>query len=328
MLIKPETRQMFVNLGYESKACNKLKNDSRDDEFLVSRILFLTTYGTNIKLLALIDQYHLADNIAQNLARHAKLLTGKASKAKADPMEDMALTETAKLLFNVSHFCAERVDSFTPAIPHIITLICKHDLPPTNALDPPFGPLVNALISLNLASKDVASALFPRNEQSAVAERLIRILDKSVRQPGDSELEQTVTPLVTVIRRVHDMASGSVRDHIRGQLLPTDQDRQKVLGRGDSLPSILLRHSTNPMTPQLRDAISHLLFDMSDKDASKFVQNVGYGFASGFLFQNNLPIPRRLPRPSAPGALREYREWSIPLPASSSMRRSSPTSRR
>ena len=30
---------------------------------------------------------------------------------------------------------------------------------------------------------------------------------------------------------------------------------------------------------------------MSDKDAKNFVQNVGYGFASGFLFQHNVPIP-------------------------------------
>jgi hypothetical protein len=30
---------------------------------------------------------------------------------------------------------------------------------------------------------------------------------------------------------------------------------------------------------------------MSERDASKFVENVGYGFASGFLFQNNVAIP-------------------------------------
>ncbi len=37
--------------------------------------------------------------------------------------------------------------------------------------------------------------------------------------------------------------------------------------------------------------ISSLLFELSNKDAQKFVQNVGYGFASGFLFQHNVPIP-------------------------------------
>jgi hypothetical protein len=33
------------------------------------------------------------------------------------------------------------------------------------------------------------------------------------------------------------------------------------------------------------------LFELSGKDARNFVQNVGYGFASGFLFQHNVPIP-------------------------------------
>ena len=39
------------------------QNDNRDDEFLISRILFLTTYNTNLDFERLIDQYHLADNI-------------------------------------------------------------------------------------------------------------------------------------------------------------------------------------------------------------------------------------------------------------------------
>ncbi len=94
-----------------------------------------------------------------------------------------------------------------------------------------------------------------------------------------------------MLRRIHDGAPEAVRQHVRGKLLPTQEDRQKVLGRGTTLTSRLLRNSTNPLTPELREAISHLLFEMSDKDASKFVENVGYGFASGFLFQNNLPMP-------------------------------------
>ncbi len=134
-------------------------------------------------------------------------------------------------------------------------------------------------------------------EESAVTERFIQILDMSARQLADDELEQKVTPLVGVVRKIYDMAPDGVRANIRGQLLPAGQDREKVLGRGDSLPSILLQNSTNPSTPQLREATSHLLFDMSDKDASKFVENVGYGFASGFLFQNGLPVPETASKP-------------------------------
>jgi hypothetical protein len=283
---------MFVDLGYEAKACNKLKNDNRDDEFLISRLIFLTTYNTTVSLTTLIDQYHLADNIVQNLSRHAKRISAKDTKAKVDPMEDMALVETLKLLFNVTHFAPDHVSAFAPAIPHIVTILTKHDLPlPSAPLAPPFGQLVNALINLKLDDKDVQSSLYPKSEPKAVADRLVQLLDMALIAYDDDELETSVTPAVSAIIAVHEHAPEDVRNFIRGKLLPTEEDRKQVLGRGNSLTSRLLRNSTNPLTPKLREAISHLLFDLSDKDANKFVQNVGYGFASGFLFQNNLAIP-------------------------------------
>ncbi|TQN71439.1 Synembryn-like protein [Colletotrichum shisoi] len=291
MLLNPIARQTFVDLGYEDQACKKLRNDSFDDEFLVSRVLFLTTYGTKIDLLALVQKHRLAETIMENLAKHAKLLTTRQPKAPIDPMEDMALNETLKLLFNVSHYCPSEVDAFTGCIPHIIALLWKHDVPPNRPLDPPFNALVNALLDLKLEDRDIQASVYPKAEPNMLAERLIEILDPALKTYPDNELEQLVTPLVGVLRRVHDGAPEEVKKHVRDTLLPTEQDRKEVLGRGTSLTSRLLRNSTNPLTPHLREAISFLLFDMSDKDASKFVENVGYGFASGFLFQNNIPIP-------------------------------------
>lgn len=315
LLLKPETRQMFLDLGFEQKACNKLKSNNLDDEFLVSRIIFLMTYGTNIKLETLIDQYHLADYITQNLVRHAKLASAKPpssgdssgsstssigsgmsiskSKAKAaDPMADMALTETAKLLFNVTHFCKDRVDAFTQAIAPIVTMICKHDVPQGKPLDPPLGPLVNALLTLDLSSDKGKSALFPKSEPAALTERLIQLLDMSLRKYSDTDLDSSVLPLVTALRKIYELApADTVQPIMHAKLLPTEADRSKALGQTESLPSLILRLTTNPMAPEMRNHVSHLLFELSDKDATKFVHNVGYGFASGFLFQNNVPVP-------------------------------------
>lgn len=284
---------MFIDLGYEATACNKLKNDDRDDEFLISRLIFLTTYNPTVDLATLIDRHDLADTIVQNLSRHAARISAKDSKAKVDPMEGMALAETLKLLFNVTHFVPDRVSAFTPAIPHIFTILCKHDLPPSsNPLAPPFGQLINALINLQLDDKNVQSSLYPTSEPGVVADRLIGLLDLSLVAYSDDELETNVTPLVSAIMAVHEHAPEGVQKFIRAKLLPTEEDRTQILGRGHSLTSRLLRNSTNPLTPKLRDAISHLLFQLSDKDANTFVQNVGYGFASGFLFQNNIPVPQ------------------------------------
>lgn len=283
---------MFVDLGYEAQACSKLKSDNRDDEFLVSRLIFLTTYNTTISLSTMVDQYQLADSLVENLSRHAKRISAGGTRAGTDPMEDMALVETLKLLFNVTHFAPDRVSAFSPAIPHIVTILTKHALPPSRSpLAPPFGQLINALMNLNLNDADVQSSLYPASASEAVADRLIQLTDTALIAYEDDELETNVTPAVSAIIAVHEHAPEDVRRFIRGKLLPTEEDRKQVLGRGDSLAARLLRNSTNPVTTKLRDAISHLLFDMSDKDANKFVQNVGYGFASGFLFQNNIPVP-------------------------------------
>ncbi|KAI9171858.1 Synembryn-like protein C3E7.04c [Paramyrothecium foliicola] len=290
MLLKPETRQMFVDHGFAPKACEQLKSESWDDEFLISRILFLSTYGTSVDLLNLIDKHALADNVVDKLSRHAKLVAGK-SKEKVEPMEAMALPETLKLLFNVTHFCHDRVPNFSPAIPHIVILLWKQEVPSTNPLDPPFGPLVNALLNLDGESEKFQTSLYPKDEPTKVTSKLIELLDKALKHYGDNDLESVVTPLVSLIAKVYKHAPEAVQEHLRQSLLPTAEDRKAVLGKGQSLSARLLKNSTNPVAPALRDAISHLLFDMSDRDASKFVENVGYGFASGFLFQNNVAIP-------------------------------------
>ncbi|KAI0599828.1 guanine nucleotide exchange factor [Biscogniauxia sp. FL1348] len=290
LLLQESCRQIFVDLGYEGKACSKLKNDNRDDEFLVSRILFLTTYGTNADLSELIDKHHLADAITKNLERHAKhRATGKLA---TDPMEDMALTETLKLLFNITHWCKDRVSAFTPAIPHIITLLCKGVFQTEKPLDNPVGSLVNVLLNLDIGTKEVHSSLYPQAEPSILADHLVELLARSKAAYSEKDLDSSVTPLIGVIRAVHEHAPEDVKSSIRSRLLPTEDDRKQVLGHSNSLASWLLKNSTNPSSPELRNIISDLLFDMSDNDASKFVENVGYGFASGFLYNRNVPIPQ------------------------------------
>jgi hypothetical protein len=74
-------------------------------------------------------------------------------------------------------------------------------------------------------------------------------------------------------------------------LLPSNEERAQPLGRAETLAAYLLRLSTSPVAPNLRESISSLMFELSDKDATSFVRNVGYGFASGFLMTHDLPMP-------------------------------------
>jgi hypothetical protein len=295
LLLKPSARQIFVDLGYQSKACGKLKSESYDDEFLASRILLLSTYAPNIVISSLIEDSRLAEALIQKLDTHAQSLRQDGSgKQKIDPMQDMALAETTKLIFNLTELCKAKASSFTLAIPHIASILRHHEIRPTEPLEQPLGPLVNALLNLDLDHKDVASTIFPEDSPMAVTNCLVHLLDLSLKRYRDSELEQTVTPLMGAILRLHEIAPNPVRESLRKDLLPSTTDREKVLGKNDNLPSKLLQNSTNPLTPSFREVASKLFFDMSDKDPSKFVDNVGYGFASGYLFQNNIPMPENV----------------------------------
>ncbi|GAB1310192.1 hypothetical protein MFIFM68171_00402 [Madurella fahalii] len=314
MLLKPEVRQTFVDLGYEAKACSKLKSDSVEDEFLVSKIIFLTTYGTNINLPGLIEQHQLADCIIQNLSRHAaRFSTGKAT---TNPMDDMALSETLRLLFNVTRYCSDHISAFDAAVPHIITILYAQPLPSPQTqtpLDAPLSPLINALMNLDLTTPTAQAALFPTSDPTSTAARLIQLLDLSMKAYTDTNLDPVVTPLVCVLSSIHEHspapasddksgagtatdsgkgeAKPNVRAFIRSHLLPTSADRQRVLGQADTLPSRLLRNWTNPLAPEFRRAVAHFYFDMSGRDVVRFIENVGYGFASGFLFENKIPVP-------------------------------------
>jgi hypothetical protein len=292
LLLKENTRQIFVDLGCGEKASDKLKNDSWDDEFLLSRVILLTTYGTNINLETLVDAHHLAENICKNIGRHAEQYGAEQTTSKqADPMEDMALGESLKLLFNVVHFCPQRNAAFSPALPHILTILDKRPITSAKPLETAMGFLLNSILNLALDQEENKAALFPRDNPNKYVDRLVDILDKSTNAYADDELDSLVSPVTTVIQRIYTVADPDVQKHMRGLLLPTFDDRKQPLGRGESLSARLLRISANITTPKVQESTGSLLFELSNKDAKTFVENIGYGYASGFLVRHKIALP-------------------------------------
>lgn len=295
MLLKQPTRQMFVNCGAAPKAAEALKSDSTDDEFLLSRILFLLTYGSDADFEKLAEDHHLASNINSCVARHAKRYCKALRRMSySSPMDDMALTETTKLMFNITHHCPDLTQSFSKSIPHLMQILntSKISDPP---LDPPLSSIVNALLNLDLAGESglsfTKSAFFPRLNCKGPMEHIVNILDATLVFYKEADLEAMATPIVSLIRKVYPITPCSVKKHLEHLLLPTDSDRNKPIGQANTLSSRLLRLSTSAITPALRTSISAMLFELSDSDASKFVHNVGYGYAAGFLMGQNMPIP-------------------------------------
>lgn len=168
----------------------------------------------------------------------------------------------------------------------------------TPVLQSPVTQLINALLNLDLLGKDIETAqigklslFFPELDAHTNVSRLVTILETAIRTSREEVLETTAIPLITLLRRTYDLAPLSVKTHMQSALLPSNQERAQPLGKSDTLASRLLRLSTSAVAPNVREGISSLLFETSDKDATSFVRNVGYGFAAGFLMTHNLPLP-------------------------------------
>lgn len=299
-LLNESSRQIFVDLGYPSKAAERLKADDRDDEFLISRILFLLTYGTNFDFEPLLNEHQLIESINQHVSRHARGFSRSGRrKSLNSPIQDISMVETLKLLFNVTYYYPDTVSKFTPSVEPVVHMILHRPLQ-TQPLQPPITYLLNALLNLDLKAAEKrtpigpearSSPVFPYANPESVVERLATILDAAIRNQPEKDLDQAAAPLCTLLRRIYELATPQMKSWMRWLLLPTAKDRDKPLGQGQTLSSRLLRLSTSPILPSLRENISSLLFELSDQDAAKFVKNIGYGFASGFLMSHNIEIP-------------------------------------
>jgi len=207
------------------------------------------------------------------------------------------LTESLKFLFNLNQFYPQHVQDFDHTIAPILDILTNMQ-PQVRELQQPTIALINSLLSLDLPgpisnntdrSPD-HTPLFPRQSPNVNYLRLISILDSGVRYSREEELDSLV-PLVTLLRRVYELAPAGVKIDMQTQLLPSNDERAQPLGKTDSLASRLLRLSTAPAVPRLKEGISSFLFELSNEDAATFVRNVGYGFAAGYLMTHSLPVP-------------------------------------
>jgi hypothetical protein len=299
MLLNEPSRQTFVDLGYATKAAERLKLGDIDDEFLVCRIIFLLTYGTNVDFVTLVNKHALARSLNERIAHHSTAFSNSGRRgSSASPIEDMAMVEALKLVFNITHFYPDLIPTFTPSLKSLVNILLYHDLtsPP---LQSPITYILNALLNLDLNSaqktdadpKAETSPLFPDQHPEIFIDRLTSILFKAVKEHTESELDEAALPLCTLLRRVYEVASPAMKARTRELLLPGDQDREQPLGKGETLSARLLKLSCSPHLLSLGKNISSLLFELSDKDPNKFVENIGYGFAAGFLSSHNIDIP-------------------------------------
>ena len=293
LLLDPRLRQVFVDLGYSDKAADRLKKQDSDDEFLISRILFLLTYNTSLDFDVLFDSHFLVDSMNSHLARHAKLFDEGGMNCSSE-IDTAALSESLKLLFNLTNFYPQRKSAFSPSIESIFVILEKVPIP-NQPLQAPINYLINALANLELGDREIndqtPNQIFPKSDQDRNVGNLITILDRAISVYKPEHLETLAMPLLTVLREIYQSAPEGPKKYIQSLLLPGEDDRDLPIGQSETLPSRLLRLSVSPLAPTLRESISSFMFELSGKDATEFVRKVGYGFAAGFLMSHHMPIP-------------------------------------
>lgn len=204
------------------------------------------------------------------------------------PSSSMALAETLKLLFSLTKRCPDDVKFHAATQPAIDILLSQQDHP-EQAIEPVVTHLVDALHILPIEEEDL-SPWFPASDPKQLVERLISMLRTAAANHEASEMDLKAATTVILLLRLHKHAPDDVKALMREELLPSEDERNKPLGQSNTLPARLLRLSTSGYTPQLRELIPELFFELSDRNAETFVNNVGYGYASGYLTNNKIPF--------------------------------------
>jgi hypothetical protein len=284
LLLLPSTRHYSLKCSLDRKASESLRDATIEEEFLLSRILLLLTYDPSIQMNTLVADHGLAESITKNLSRHADQATDSRPKSPVDP-EAMAFIETLKLLFNATSIDTRHVAKFKPALIEILRIF-KHVEIPSPPLQPPVNVLINALANLDIDSEQMEAS-----EAGSAVTKLISVLKKAAHAYSSTELDTIAIPLLTALRKMNEAAPPTVRDVMKASLLPADEERDQPIGKSSSLASQLLRLTTSSGMIKLSESISGLMFELSDKDASEYVKNVGYGYAAGYLMTHKIPIP-------------------------------------
>ncbi|KAL3473571.1 guanine nucleotide exchange factor [Aspergillus californicus] len=292
LLLEPDMRQLFAETGRGGKLAEMLKCDSSEDEMVISRILFLSTYNTTMNFDDLINDHSLGDNINYQILRHSKQFP-KSGRKPLSQIDELAFIDTLKLVFNIAKLFQDLAPTFSQSIPYIFKIISRIDIP-MKPLDGLLGTLLNCLSTLDLENKKGktydGSPLFPTFNQNCNVDKLINILDQAVSAYDPLELDTKAIPLLHVLVTIHELAPDGPRKYMQWLLLPDDNDRNRPIGQSDTLSSKLLKLSTMPHA-NLKIAISELMFVLSGKDAESLTKNIGYGFAAGLLASRGIDIP-------------------------------------
>jgi len=303
-------KALLVNL-------KEVKNKSLQAQFLILRLIFLSTiYQENTS--EVMDEYNVIEDlidlfqpILENISESSK--TFSTTILPGEISYSIVISEILKVLFNmmvnerkkdtdiqnsalitVDEDIAKKYERF---IPLIVEYFVKSDMP-NPPLSPPYTHAIHAL--MNFPVKGFESKFFPDGDYSII-DVLSNILEVTIKQSNishsmendDSVLingapaDSVLPPLIILMTNLVE-DNTEARSKLKERILPSDFDRSKPLNVGESIRACLIRLMTNTLLGNSRETISTLLYTLCDSNANKFVNQVGYGNAIGYLVNHQL----------------------------------------
>jgi len=320
LLQNRQSQEFFDNNnGIKSLLVNlkEVKNKSLQAQFLILRLIFLSTiYQENTSTV--MDEYNVIEDlidlfqpILENISESSK--TFSTTILPGEISYSIVISEILKVLFNmmvnerkkdndlqnasnitVDEETAKKYERF---IPLIVQYFIKSDMP-NPPLSAPYTHAIHAL--MNFPVKGFESFFFPDGDYSLI-DVLSEVLEVSVKQSNISHsmendeavningvpADSILPPLVILMTNLVEDDT-QARSKLKERILPSDFDRSKPLNVGESIRACLIRLMTNTLLGNSRETISTLLYTLCDSNANKFVNQVGYGNAIGYLVNHQL----------------------------------------
>jgi len=308
------------NNGIKSLLVNlkEVKNKSLQAQFLILRLIFLSTiYQENTRTV--MDEYNVIEDlidlfqpILEHISESSK--TFSTTILPGEISYSIVISEVLKVLFNmmvnekknstdiqnsanitVDEEIAKKYERF---IPLIVQYFVKSEMP-NPPLSPPYTHAIHAL--MNFPVKGFESFFFPDGDYSLI-DVLSNILEVTIKQSNISHsmenddsattingvpADSILPPLVILMTNLVTDDT-QARSKLKERILPSQFDRSKPLNVGESIRACLIRMMTNTLLGNSRETISTLLYTLCDSNANKFVNQVGYGNAIGYLVNHQL----------------------------------------
>lgn len=271
-----------------------------EEQFLHARILFLLTAKAGASMQADVEDNHadITAVLGDWLRRHHESLLTQNSQLESPELgaSITAWNELLKTLYNCALFYPKvlkgvlnRSDPYhtraSALIMERIAVLYAYPLAPIKSVIPHY---INLLTSLEYTFEDGDTKLY-----APLLEILDQFVSAALQDTTWYELqisESQLAPLLSFIMTAldHDQSiEGSGKVFLAQMLLVPTEQRSVALGKSGTLPAKLLQ-LFNSSSITLRDCIGTLLFVASGRKAARFIENVGYGHAIGYLTSNKI----------------------------------------